>query len=762
MGTEQPELNKMERLLLLSVLLHLGTSGTVRYVDQNKAVTGKRDGTWAAPFKKISDCAKLLSGPGDECQVRAGEYHEDIVVKGVRGEEDNPAVITGYKDERPVIDGTVEIKPVEGKWDVSGGKYSGEIGYKIWQFFIGDTMMTNARWPNAKFSDQGVFDGDKWAQTGDNCHIDVDNEEGTIENRGSALKDSNLNVQDAIAVMNIGKWNTFVTKVEHHEAQDNSFTYHHTFGDFEIETGLSRYFLEDKLELLDVAEEWHHDKDSKVLTFIPPVGTDMSTATLRGKVQTYAITITDSQHLLIKNLEFFATTIKASSSSKTEYVDKITLDSLKFMYPSYSKRMLGEIGLIEWTDLSGKFKGKKPDGCCGSFKFINNYFYGSDGVALAYHGDEGSTLENNYFKHNDWTSANMIRYGGGMATIFSDSVNDVIKRNTLVDNGNGCGIRPGRTSNITLNHITGQCFGFQQNDGAGIQVTVKPQKDVRIEKNWVMDSPKYGIRFDGERPKIGEHGNVMRNVVMMTNGVNLKGDYHKAINNFVVESDRTNSKEGKCSLCMWKTVRRNLGVINQHSTVINNIADVANGGFVFIPQGDKIIQVKDENGKLAVWPLQGTTVDNNLVGFNYRDLVMDPDNMDFRPVKKSLADKNKVGPYERSARFYWIPGRQEEKTSSPVPPNGSTNVVAGRRRHVMWLNAYKSSNHQVYFGTDEKKVESATTSSTEYIGEVKGGGNVKQIPAKSKVKPGNTYYWRVDAKIGSTVIKGDVWEFSTI
>ena len=60
-----------------------------------------------------------------------------------------------------------------------------------------------------------------------------------------------------------------------------------------------------------------------------------------------------------------------------------------------------------------------------------------------------------------------------------------------------------------------------------------------------MDSPKYGIRFDGERPKIGEHGTVLKNVVVKTNGVNLKGDYHKAINNFVVESDRTNSKEVK-------------------------------------------------------------------------------------------------------------------------------------------------------------------------------------------------------------------------
>ena len=87
-----------------------------------------------------------------------------------------------------------------------------------------------------------------------------------------------------------------------------------------------------------------------------------------------------------------------------------------------------------------------------------------------------------------------LRYGGGMATIFSDSINDVIKRNTLVDNGNGCGIRPGRTSNITLNHITGQCFGFQQNDGAGIQVTVKPQ--VRDQYHFIFSASVRTVRTE--------------------------------------------------------------------------------------------------------------------------------------------------------------------------------------------------------------------------------------------------------------------------
>ena len=65
-----------------------------------------------------------------------------------------------------------------------------------------------------------------------------------------------------------------------------------------------------------------------------------------------------------------------------------------------------------------------------------------------------------------------------MATIWSDSVSDTITRNTLVENGNGVGIRPGRETTVSLNKITGQCFGFQQNDGSGIQLTVKPQ--VRI------------------------------------------------------------------------------------------------------------------------------------------------------------------------------------------------------------------------------------------------------------------------------------------
>ena len=69
---------------------------------------------------------------------------------------------------------------------------------------------------------------------------------------------------------------------------------------------------------------------------------------------------------------------------------------------------------------------------------------------------------------------------------------------------------------------------------------------------------------------------------------------------------------------------------------------------------------------------------------------------------------------------------------------------------------------QVYFGTTSSSVSAATPDSPEYIGDAKGGSNIKQIPAKFRVVPGETYYWRVDAKVGKKIVKGDVWQFTAV
>lgn len=69
----------------------------------------------------------------------------------------------------------------------------------------------------------------------------------------------------------------------------------------------------------------------------------------------------------------------------------------------------------------------------------------------------------------------MIKAGGGLATIKSFSIFDRFERNTLRYNGASVGIRPGRRPVVRLNDISKQCWGIIQNDGAGVQLTIKPQ-----------------------------------------------------------------------------------------------------------------------------------------------------------------------------------------------------------------------------------------------------------------------------------------------
>lgn len=35
------------------------------------------------PFETIGRCVQALKNPGDECQIRAGYYHEEVVVTGL-------------------------------------------------------------------------------------------------------------------------------------------------------------------------------------------------------------------------------------------------------------------------------------------------------------------------------------------------------------------------------------------------------------------------------------------------------------------------------------------------------------------------------------------------------------------------------------------------------------------------------------------------------------------------------------------------------
>ena len=138
------------------------------------------------------------------------------------------------------------------------------------------------------------------------------------------------------------------------------------------------------------------------------------------------------------------------------------------------------------------------------------------------------------------------------------------------------------------------------------QVSPGAQDGVRISHNWVHDSPKKGIRFDGDGhnlPDTGVNGYVGFNVVWNIEEkqeIYPKGDYHTVVNN-VAWDDRD---EEDCTLCVPPEL---------HGTEMNSNTLVANNG-----------ASKFEGG--------GGTIENNYESQDVKRQMVDTDNSDFRPV----------------------------------------------------------------------------------------------------------------------------------
>jgi len=65
------------------------------------------------------------------------------------------------------------------------------------------------------------------------------------------------------------------------------------------------------------------------------------------------------------------------------------------------------------------------------------------------------------------------------------------------------------------NHIHRQCAGILQHDEGRVQFQIGAQANAKVLLNWVHSSPKYGIRFDGQPPKLSRrkgHYNEKRGV----------------------------------------------------------------------------------------------------------------------------------------------------------------------------------------------------------------------------------------------------------
>jgi len=689
-------------LLLPFVLLsHLCTAAV--YIVDGKAGDDANNGlTTDHPLKTIGNCVKKLAKAGDECQIRDGRYHEVVTIDNLRGKPGQPIKITGYKDERPIWDGTELIQPAEWKYNENTKICTAVINKDITALFYENDLLTLARWPNARWSDRSIFLNTNWRKPSRVTPA------GTLADQG--LAELNLNVEGAMAILGIGpqERKTVVREVLSHDAGSDSFTYRADFGALK-KFKSQQYYLESKLNLLDSPEEWFYDKNTRELHVMLPEENnelgpcpDPARENMRGRTIDFGIEMRNSRYITIANMVFFGANIRAYSKA-----EGVSFDSIDFMFPTSSHRALQS----EEEPLTTKLSGHESS-------VINCTFLGSDGDALQVGGKKVTVL-NNQFSYNDWV-------GTGKATVWASIKTSKFSQNTLWYNGVSPGIRyQGRgASELSLNYMVGACWGQLRNDGASFQVSPSATTGVVILKNWIRDSPKKGIRFDGE---LGEkYGTISHNVVWNIWNENQeiypKGDYHNISNNIAFADD------DKCTVCV-NAIRKGKPN-NRHSVVLNNGATAMGDG--------------------------GGQVENNYESKNLVDEMIDVSIQDFRPVPGGHLTQGQetIGAYEVDLSKYWIPGRQLYKASFPIPPNGSRVKY---RTDVIFQVGFQADQHHVYLGESEQQVEQAGPNDEEYKQQLTNGDNICTLPALEREK---TYYWRIDTQKGDDIYKGDIWSFS--
>ncbi|MCK4960734.1 MAG: hypothetical protein KAT00_15080, partial [Planctomycetes bacterium] len=297
----------------------------------------------------------------------------------------------------------------------------------------------------------------------------------------------------------------------------------------------------------------------------------------------------------------------------------------------------------------------------------------------------GNQVDNCLFHHFSFTGMSQ------MVLMANSNKESVVKRSTFHTNGSKVMLKH-TACDVEWSHF--MYFGYFQMDGTAMQCAggsgAGGGSDGTVRHhNWHHQAYKTGCRWDGNSGVNGtDHHFVSWN---NPSSMNIKGDYHKVISNTSVALHDPLEPGIKMTDANPTTDPK-----NQNSDVYNNLA----GGI--------------SSDTHSYVPLTGNN-SNNWNGFEKStgpsdtaaNLVRDVTNWDFRPKAGSeiidagivyapitdgyLGSAPDIGAYEYGDTNYWIPGRQEEKACTPIPPNGSPNAKPDC--DLMWLAGRDAISH---------------------------------------------------------------------
>jgi hypothetical protein len=431
-------------------------SGEVRFV----ASTGNdaNAGTIDQPYGTIQHCASSIS-QGGTCEIRGGTYRETIT-------PNSNITITAYHFEAVTVDGS---DPITG-WTLDHGSvYKANVKLKADdtnQIFVGNTMMTEARWPNG----DDLFNV-TWAkeQGGTNGTSIVDSKLPRVDWTGAKVHlwsgsdpfghqtgkvTGSRNGRISIDVAQAGTCPSICPKA----------------GGY--------YYLFGTLNALDVEREWFYDAKAMVLYFIAPGGVKPDTVDVRGKQRQYAFDLRGKSNVTIANIAIFASTIVTDELSSHNTLNRINAQYVSHFTdlppaaddPSggnYSILLVhsGDTGIV----INGT--GNIVENSTISF---------SAGTGIALEG-AGNTLVNNLIQNVDYIGddASGIALDGNDNTILNNTIHDVGRQ--------GIGIQGVVNQDIDHNNLFNAML--LSRDGGEIYACCnQAASGIRIHHNWLHDT----------------------------------------------------------------------------------------------------------------------------------------------------------------------------------------------------------------------------------------------------------------------------------
>lgn len=750
-------------------------------------------GSQTNPLRTINKALEGVS-PADKVLLLQGRYAEPVVLSGIRGTANSPITIAAAPGAKVVLDGTDALG---GRWmpvtpDCAEGKriqekqwqrigehklYAVQIEQDIYALIYDGRLMSDARWPNARWDDPWRLDryevlrlAGKGSQPGriHDC-LTTENtlaesaqwlhyDRSLLDNRKESLADTGLDFTGASVLLS-AFWTSFGTRVTAHGAGCNHFTFDTTFegsGDLQDEAvrfiiervewdnprvfgksthGSVHYFLMG-LPALDIPEEWFYHRPGKTLYFISPDGCEPASGKARGKRRDHMLIIRNSEHVHVRGIEFLG------ASALLQDCTNSRIEDCDFRFSAYNKFVLGNYDAPVTTQIDNAARNRRAP--CGN-ALVNCRFQYLDGNAFK-GSSVGLKVENILIYQTQMTTLG----GDSRAASFDSPL--LIRRVTVSDVGASVAIKGGgMDAAYELNNL--QRFGGLQYDGAALQMGGTEQKIYRW--NWSHDHPKFSYRFDTARngPE-ATHGEMSFNVAWNTpGGCMVKGNEHLFHNNVLLGD----------TACVYLLNLPEWASSNRHTLAANNA----------------VAAFRADRGKGEAEML--AALRNNITG-DIGAHLRDPENLDFRPRKNSpLIDAAAaikpadapwkttaitaahrivgagpdIGAYEHGASEYWIPGFKFAHASTPIPPDGA--LTADSDCDLMWLGGYRADTHDLYFAASAMEVSKAEKDDPAFRKRFHGPANVFDPGA---LKPGKTYFWRVDAIRNGKTIKGPTWRFT--